>query len=535
MSLDTPKSPNTKYDLVVLSRIDKDGNISLLHNKPLYLDLLNQVPDSTISFYEDRKVSLFKYTISSKEFEFAKLGAKKLIVNTNTDSICLQFSKDNDKNDFIEKLTEIKFGKKASIFDQRTDETSAMQYFQFYSLLSQQQNMMQDYIRTATYQRAILDNYADFEGKVVLDVGAGSGILSFFAVQAGAKQVYAVEASSIAQHANTLVKHNNMQNKIKVIAGKIEEIELPEKVDIIISEPMGYMLLNERMLESYLHAKKWLKPSGKMFPSQGDIFVAPFTDETLYMEQVSKANFWSQNCFYGVDLTVLRSVAYEEYFKQPVVDTFDSRIIIALPVKHSLDFLTSHESDLYDIVIPLKYDIHAASIVHGLAFWFDVAFTGSITQTWLSTAPTQPLTHWYQVRCLFPQPFLVTRTAQLIGKVELKANKKQSYDVSIMLTVDGSTQVFQNVLDLKNPYFRYNGQVSVPAGTFHESPTEAYLNQLNGATNTNNGMLNTNGNGHSNGNGHDVKLNMKDGVSLKNGNHSHNGNGHHHQQHVKKN
>ena len=103
-------------------------------------------------------------------------------------------------------MTEIKFGKKSSIFDQRTDETSAMQYFQFYALLSQQQNMMQDYVRTSTYQRAILDNYADFEGKVVLDVGAGSGILSFFAAQAGAKQVYAVEASSMAQHANVVLK-----------------------------------------------------------------------------------------------------------------------------------------------------------------------------------------------------------------------------------------------------------------------------------------------------------------------------------------
>lgn len=47
-----------------------------------------------------------------------------------------------------------------------------------------------------------------------------------------------------------------------MIAGKIEEIELPEKVDIIISEPMGYMLFNERMLETFLHAKKWLKPDG---------------------------------------------------------------------------------------------------------------------------------------------------------------------------------------------------------------------------------------------------------------------------------
>ena len=89
-----------------------------------------------------------------------------------------------------------------------------------------------------------------------------------------------------------LVKTNNMTEKIKVIAGKIEEIELPEKVDIIISEPMGYMLYNERMLETYLHGKKWLKPGGRMFPTQGDLHIAPFTDDALYMEQFSKANFW---------------------------------------------------------------------------------------------------------------------------------------------------------------------------------------------------------------------------------------------------
>lgn len=45
-----------------------------------------------------------------------------------------------------------------------------------------------------------------------------------------------------------------------MIPGKVEEVTLPEKVDTIISEPMGYMLFNERMLESFLHAKKWLKP-----------------------------------------------------------------------------------------------------------------------------------------------------------------------------------------------------------------------------------------------------------------------------------
>lgn len=60
-----------------------------------------------------------------------------------------------------------------------------------------------------------------------------------------------------------MVDANNLGDKVFVVAGKIEEIELPEKVDVIISEPMGYMLYNERMLETYLHAKKWLKPGGK--------------------------------------------------------------------------------------------------------------------------------------------------------------------------------------------------------------------------------------------------------------------------------
>ena len=60
-----------------------------------------------------------------------------------------------------------------------------------------------------------------------------------------------------------LVESNNLQHVIRVISGKIEEIDLPEKVDMIISEPMGYMLYNERMLETYLHGKKWLKPGGK--------------------------------------------------------------------------------------------------------------------------------------------------------------------------------------------------------------------------------------------------------------------------------
>lgn len=194
--------------------------------------------------------------------------------------------KETDFYRFTKLVNDFKLGRRESIFTLRTDDSSASQYFQFYGYLSQQQNMMQDFIRTSTYQRAILLNDVDFRGKVVLDVGAGSGILSFFAAQAGARKVYAVEASSMAKHAEKLVETNKLSEIIKVIPGKIEEISLPEQVDVIISEPMGYMLFNERMLETFLHAKKWLAPNGKMFPTQGDLHVAPFSDSQLYNEQV---------------------------------------------------------------------------------------------------------------------------------------------------------------------------------------------------------------------------------------------------------
>lgn len=65
--------------------------------------------------------------------------------------------------------------------------------------------------------------------KTVLDVGTGSGILAIWSAQAGAKKVYAVEATKMADHARELVKANNLHGIVEVIEGSIEDITLPEK------------------------------------------------------------------------------------------------------------------------------------------------------------------------------------------------------------------------------------------------------------------------------------------------------------------
>lgn len=123
--------------------------------------------------------------------------------------------------------------------------------------------MLEDHKRTGAYYRAVMNNAACFKDKVVLDVGTGSGILAIFSALAGARKVYAVEATSMAKMARRLVAHNKLEGVVEVIQGTIETVELPEKVDIIISEWMGYFLLRESMLDSVIVARdKFLKPDG---------------------------------------------------------------------------------------------------------------------------------------------------------------------------------------------------------------------------------------------------------------------------------
>lgn len=126
-------------------------------------------------------------------------------------------------------------------------------------------------------------------------------------------------------------------------------------------------------------------------------------------------------------MSSLREMAMREYFRQPIVDTFDIRICLAKSVKHSLDFLTATEQQLHKIDIPLDYYILECGTIHGLAFWFDVAFQGSNQTLWLSTAPTESLTHWYQVRCLLEKPILVKAGQILTGSVSLQANVRLVY------------------------------------------------------------------------------------------------------------
>lgn len=358
------------------------------------------------------------------------------------------------------------------------EQNSVQSYFQYYAKLANQQNMLQDSVRTGTYRRAIIENPSDFHGKSVMDIGAGSGILSFFAAQAGASLVYPVEASSMTSTIQDLADANVAQfpwTVFKVINKPIEKVgdEVEEKVDCLVSEPIGTFLFNERMLESYLCARdRFLKPGGKMFPNVGDLFIAPFSDPMLHWEQEGKNAFWKNKSFYGLDLTPAVNRCTKEHFRQPIVDYINPLCICAEAVKKRFDFATVTIESLHNIEIPFDFEITRPCLIHGIAGWFDAIFQGTDAEVVLSTAPWCPGTHWYQIRFALETPIAANAGQHIEGTLTMEANNLQSYFIKLHLKLNG-TDIFQEApcIDLKDPEYRFYSSTNayVPPGT--PSPT----------------------------------------------------------------
>lgn len=109
-----------------------------------------------------------------------------------------------------------------------------------------------------------------------------------FAIKAGAKHVIGVDMSTIIFKAREIVKANGMADKITLLQGKMEEVELPfPKVDIIISEWMGYFLLYESMLDTVLYARdRYLNKDGLIFPDKATVYAAGIEDGEYKDEKI---------------------------------------------------------------------------------------------------------------------------------------------------------------------------------------------------------------------------------------------------------
>ncbi|CAN7015031.1 unnamed protein product [Brassica rapa subsp. trilocularis] len=316
-----------------------------------------------------------------------------------------------------------------STTDAADDTTSADYYFDSYSHfgLYLLQEMLKDVVRTKTYQNVIYQNKFLIKDKVVLDVGAGTGILSLFCAKAGAKHVYAVECSQMADMAKEIVKANGFSDVITVLKGKIEEIELPTpKVDVIISEWMGYFLLFENMLDSVLYARnKWLVDGGIVLPDKASLFLTAIEDSE-YKED--KIEFW--NSVYGFDMSCIKKKAMME----PLVDTVDQKQIVTdSRLLKTMDISKMSSGDA-SFTAPFKLVAQRNDYIHALVAYFDVSFTMCHKLLGFSTGPKSRATHWKQTVMYLEDVLTICEGETITGSMSVSYNKKNPRDVDIKLS-----------------------------------------------------------------------------------------------------
>ncbi|KAK8500221.1 hypothetical protein V6N12_002326 [Hibiscus sabdariffa] len=307
-------------------------------------------------------------------------------------------------------------------------------YFCTYGFLYHQKEMLSDRVRMDAYYNAVFKNKHHFQGKTVLDVGTGSGILAIWSAQAGARKVYAVEATKMSEHARTLVRANNLQDIVEVIEGSMEEIDLPEKVDVIISEWMGYFLLRESMFDSVICARdRWLKPTGVMYPSHARMWVAPIRSGLVDQKKndyEGAMDDWygfleDTKDYYGVDMSVLTKPFSEEqqkYYLQTSLwnNLHPNQVIGTAAVIKEIDCLTVSVNDILQVKSNFSSVINMVPTRFcGFAGWFDVHFRGrgedpAQQEIELTTAPSPNNgTHWGQQVFFFHPPLHVDEETNL--------------------------------------------------------------------------------------------------------------------------
>ena len=304
-------------------------------------------------------------------------------------------------------------------------------YFNSYSSYNIHEEMLKDKIRTGTYRDAILQNPEVFKDKIVLDIGCGTGILSIFAAQAGAKQVFGLEFADIADYAKQIVKNNKLEDKITIIKSKVEEAVLPvEKVDIIISEWMGYFLLYESMLDTVLYARdKWLKEDGYLLPDTAIITVAAIEDINY---KSSKFDFWKD--VYGIDMSIFRPTCIAE----PLIDVCPKERINSNSCRiFDIDLYKVKKEELdFSSKYKLRFN-RDNDYFSGIVAWFETGFTKLNKKFSLNTSPFLKSTHWQQTVFYTKNDIPVRNGDEVEGSIAVRKSETnfRQLDVKISFNV----------------------------------------------------------------------------------------------------
>jgi SAM-dependent methyltransferase len=250
-----------------------------------------------------------------------------------------------------------------------------------YSQVASHRSMVFDEFRNGLYAEAIRKIVTP--DSVVLDLGAGMGIHGLIAAAAGARRVYLVEPEPVVQIAKEIARANGLVDRIVVLEGTIEEVELPEQVDLIISVFTGNLLYSEDLLPSLFHARdRYLKPGGHLIPDFAELLLAPVSAPDLHAKNIG---CWSEPHL-GLDFSAGRRFASNEILWLNR-EELKAKRLAAGGVISALDLMAANQADCKG---DMRCHIEKSGLCHGLLGWTRIR----LGDQWLSTDPSSPEVHW---------------------------------------------------------------------------------------------------------------------------------------------
>jgi protein arginine N-methyltransferase 1 len=270
--------------------------------------------------------------------------------------------------------------------------------------------MLDDSVRMDAFREAIFATVKP--GDVVVDLGAGTGVLGFWAIQAGAKKVYVIEKTDAIHLAQDIARANGFEDNMVFIQKNSMDVTLPERADVLLSETLGSFAIDENTLQFTCDARdRFLAEGGLMIPQALELFVAPLDDAGIY----DKLDFWRN--IQGIDF----SPAFDLFSKKIMIENVACDKLLTDPISIATLDLRSVASGAFETrsFISLK----KSGTVHGVAGWFTVTLTENIK---ISTAPDAPHTHWKQAVFPFPEPIEVTAGDIMDWAVTLGAREENS-------------------------------------------------------------------------------------------------------------
>lgn len=247
-------------------------------------------------------------------------------------------------------------------------------------LLAYHRSLLLDTVRTRAFRAAIEEVVQP--GDTVLDLGTGTGVLALFALRAGARHVWAIDESGIIETARAVAAANGYADRITFVRSESFRVELPARVDVVVSEMIGNLGIEERTLETLVDARtRFLKPGGTLIPRSLEIIAAPVEAPELHERFVS----WAGE-LYGLDLSPLRRFGANNVQRAKL----EPGCLLAAPITAGrIDFT---RAQALEFAGGGSATVSREGACHGLGVWFCAGLTATRT---LTSEPPLETPNWH--------------------------------------------------------------------------------------------------------------------------------------------